>query len=745
MSTEPAYILGKSSAKDKPLGRFLPPLPHGSATKWLDSNSLKGKIILDPFGAAPDLVREAAQYGARVIVAANNPIARLLIELASSPPTIEETQGVLSALASSRIREDRLEPHISALYITSCPNCSVNIQAKAYLWEQNSTSPHGRIIDCPHCKTAGEFQITEADLLRAAKFKPGGLHRARALERIAPLNDPDRAHVEEALNVYPPRAVYVLLTLINKLDTLNLDSEQERTLAGLLLSAFDRSNTLWSYPTARERPKQLTIPPVYREHNIWLVLENAANDWADEKGGVSLSYWPELPSSAGGICVFEGRIKDLAEQLTDIDITAVLTAFPRPNQAFWSLSALWAGWLWGQDAVDHFKRVLRRRRYDWAWHTTATHYALENLVNPIGKEVAYLGFIGETEPGYIAAVTIAASLAGMDFKGIALNLEEKVTQIHWQGTKPDEMKVEIDITVTDRISRAAEDYLLARGEPCNYLQLHTAILDHLGQHNLYPKAATPAESYSQLQQSIQTTLSDPDKFSRFGGSDKSLEVGQWWLPNPVNAAIPLSDRVEIKVVRYLIHNPDCTTDEVATAIYGEFPGTMTPKNTLIYECLQSYGVEHQGSWTLQEQDIPGKRRSELVQMGHLISELGQNLGFHVQKLETDSPQFLWVDRNGTPKYSFFVSASGLLGKFLLSQELSPSRGVIVLPGGRANLVMFKLREDARLKQISDKNWLFLKYRQARQLANNPAFPADRLEMQLGLDPLTYSETQLRMF
>ena len=189
------------------LARYLPPLPNGLAADWIKSQSLQGKFVLDPFGAAPNLCVEAARSGARVIVTANNPITRLLIEVAANPPKLAELRTILSALAAIRVRDERLEPLITALYRTSCPNCDIQIGAEAFLWEREAAHPYARILHCTYCDTSGEFPTTDADILRARKFSAGGLHHSRALERVAPLNDPDRIHVEEALNVYPPRAV----------------------------------------------------------------------------------------------------------------------------------------------------------------------------------------------------------------------------------------------------------------------------------------------------------------------------------------------------------------------------------------------------------------------------------------------------------------------------------------------------------------------------------------------------------
>ena len=132
-------------------------------------------------------------------------------------------------------------------------------------------------------------------------------------------------------------------------------------------------------------------------------------------------------------------------------------------------------------------------------------------------------------------------------------------------------------------------------------------------------------------------------------------------------------------------------------------------------------------------------------MVELISGLGSKLGFRVRSQVKDLPHSIWLDENDTPRYVLYLSASALLGKFILEVHPKPARCIIVVPGGRANLVMFKLNRDPRLKNIFEQDWYFLKYRHARQLAHNPSLTTDNLESQLVLDPLTYTETQLRMF
>jgi hypothetical protein len=55
------------------------------AAAWLARHPIQpGTWLLDPFGFAPQLAIEAARSGYRVLVTANNPITRFLLEMAQA-------------------------------------------------------------------------------------------------------------------------------------------------------------------------------------------------------------------------------------------------------------------------------------------------------------------------------------------------------------------------------------------------------------------------------------------------------------------------------------------------------------------------------------------------------------------------------------------------------------------------------------------------------------------------------------
>jgi len=336
--------------------------------------------MLDPFGTAPRLTAEAARAGYRVLVTANNPVTRFLLEMAAAPPSESELKAALADLAVSKKGDERLETHLQSLYITPCSNCGQETPARAFLWKKGELAPFARIYECPACGESGEKPVSPFDVEHIREItESAGLHRARLLERVAPPDDPDREYAEEALSVYQPRAIYALATLINRLDSPGVTAERRRALSALFLSACDAASNLWKADNDRPRPKQLTVSNEFRENNIWMALEAAVAEWATDAAPVPFVQWPNKLPESGGVLLFEGRIADLASVINEAPIAAVVGVLPRPNQAFWTLCALWAGWLWGRESTEAFKLVLRRRRYDWGWHTEALQAAMHHL------------------------------------------------------------------------------------------------------------------------------------------------------------------------------------------------------------------------------------------------------------------------------------------------------------------------------------------------------------------------------
>jgi hypothetical protein len=734
-----SYIPGLKSADPGPLSRFIPPLEEGTISMWLSRHASAGSWLLDPFGFAPQVAIEAARAGYRVLVTVNNPVTRFLLEMAAHPPDELDFKAALADLAVSKKGDEHLENHLQSLYSTNCEKCQREVFAQAFLWRKGDDVPYARIYACKECGDSGERIVTPEDIERAKKIaSTDALHRSRAFERVASLDDEDRVYVEEAIQHYLPRPLYVLTTIINRLDSLNLTPERRRALTALILIACDAGNTLWDYPSERSRPKLLNIPNQFREHNVWMMLERGIALWTETASSIVCEAWPNRIPESGGICIYEGRLKELAHEVKkEIPISAVVSALPRPNQAFWTLSALWAGWLWGREAVEPYKIALRRRRYDWAWNATALHSAFGHLFDLLPLGTPFFGLLPEAEPSFLTSALTAAGAAGFDLKSLALRTEHDPIQMVWE--RGEQLHRESIAPEMDSIRETIRGHLSERGEPASYLHIHAAGLIALAEsHALRKNDQAFDEAMRKTQVTLETALKGDANLVHYSGSE-SVETGLWSLRTQSREE-NLTDRVEVAVVNFLQKNPDSIFLEIEDDLYPRFPGLLTPSKGMIYAVLNSYAEKNGASWKLRAEDVASRRRKELNQMRMLIDKIGKRLEYHARQQDK---LLIWEEK-GKVIHVFSVLASALVERAIAKTSYPPEQTLLVIPGGRAVLVAYKAQRDPALAGRL-KNVRLVKYRLLRALAEVPILTRETFEEQIANDPVEQTKGQMMMF
>jgi len=748
------YIPGLSPADPGPLSRFIPPLEENVISAWLPPHAPAGSWVLDPFGFSPRLVLEAARAGYRVLVTVNNPITRFLLEMSANPPSESDFKAALADLAVVKKGEERLAAHLQSLYITVCEKCEKEIQAESFLWRKGEDAPYARIYKCPHCEDSGEHAATQDDMDRAKRIAAtDGLHRSRSFERVVELKDEDRVYAEEAIEHYLPRPLYFLTTVINRLDGLKLTPERKRALSAMILLACDAGNTLWGYPSERLRPKQLNIPNQFREHNLWMMLERGLSLWTETGSGVVVEAWPRKIPEIGGICIYEGRLKDLAHEVKkEIPIAAVVGSVPRPNQAFWTLSALWAGWLWGREAVEPYKVALRRRRYDWAWNATALNAAFLHLFELLPLGTPFFGLLPEPEPSFLTSALTAAGAAGFDLQSLALRTEHDPIQLLW--TRGEHLKREANESDMDAVREAIQTHLIERGEPASYLHVHAAGLIELTKaHALKQKNQEFDEALRGTQALIQKALSGDERFVHYS-TGENVDTGMWGASQEQGRGDPaptigdsLSDRIEVAIVTFLQKNPDSIYLEIEDDLYPRFPGLLTPSKAMIYAVLTSYAEKDKSRWRLRPEDVANARRTELNTIIAMIEAVGTRLKYATRKEEKN---YLWetlaAEGGGKSQVTkaFYVLASALIGRAISETTYPPEQAIIVIPGGRAGLVSYKAQRDPSLA-ARVKSYQLVKYRLLRTLFEVPVLTRETFEEQIASDPLEKSKSQMMMF
>ena len=734
------YIPGTKPADAGPLSRFMPPLEEGVISRWLSLHARTSSWLLDPFGFSPRLVLEAARAGYRVLVTVNNPITRFLLEIAANPPSESDFNAALAELETAKKGDERLGAHLKSLYQTTCEKCNSEVQAEYFLWRKEADAPHARVYTCLQCNDSGERVVTQQDIDHAKQIAAtDGLHRSRAFERVAKLDDDDRVYAEEAIQHYLPRPLYFLTTVINRIDGLNLTPERKRALNALILVACDAGNTLWDHPPTRPRPKQLNIPSQFREHNLWSQLERGLSLWTETGSPVVFEAWPQKIPETGGVCIYEGRLKELAHEVKkEIPIAAVIGSLPRPNQAFWTLSALWAGWLWGREAVEPYKVALRRRRYDWAWNATALHAAFSHLFELLPLGTPFFGFVPEPEPPFLTSALTAAGAAGFDLKSVALRTEHDPIQILWnRGEHLKREANEPDVAVA---RDAIHSHLVERGEPASYLHVHAAALIALAEaHALKNKTQEFDEALRSTNALIQSALSEDERFVHYSAGE-SVDTGLWSNADLSRHYESLADRVEVAIVTFLQKNPNSIYLEIEDDLYPQFTGLLTPSKAMIYAVLDSYAQRDGASLKLRAEDVASARRNERDTIIPMLELVGKRLGYSTSLADKNH---VWEENNSV-QFAFYVLASALVGRAMDDTPYAPEQTILIIPGGHASLIAYKAGRDPALAARL-KNYRLVKYRLLRTMLEVPVLTRETFEEQIASDPLEKSKSQMMMF
>jgi hypothetical protein len=737
------YINPNGLARPIPLERLLPDCPVGVIKTYFCSDTPELAWTLDPFGSNPLLSLEAASAGKRVLVACNNPILIFMFKMLAAPPEKQSFLAVLSEIASQLRGKERLETHLKGLYQTRCAICHASIQTSGYLWRRNESTPYAKVYQCPNCGDEGERPVTEEDLAILLPLQRGeSIHRGRALNRVLHGDEVDRPVVEEALKVYNARSLYVLFSLLNKLEGMAFSSEHRLLADAMMISLLDAGTSLWTWPNLADHPRQLTLPNVYLEKNLWNELEYCIDLWSQPNSMLELTIWPKTPIKAG-ICLFPGPVRNLTKLPSEIKIESLICLPPRPNQAFWVLSALWSAWLWGRDANNSFNQVLGRRRFDWHWHTLALAQAFEKGASLAGQSIPVFTQIGEPGAGMTFATIAASHFAGFQLSGLAMNSAEVPIQSIWRTRY--KRSSENAVNPQQIARQAIRSVLLELGEPAHYLNLYTAAVSTLAVKNCFPENIKEftREKSTEYQGLIERLFADEKFLQRYEATSQEAESGKWGLTNWQGCQIALADRVEELLVNNLQNESPLAGNQVSQGLNQAFTGFNTPPADLVEYILNSYAdwdAIH-SNWTIKENELQANRQLQLHKAHQDLVELGKKLHF---ECAGDQP-LIWKGGNQI-HYLFYFSSGALLSQFVAVAQTENTQSVLVFPGGRAGLLKYKLARDPHLLELTTHGWHFLKLRTLHGIMNRSELTREIWAMQLDSDPINFNETtQLRIF
>ena len=719
MSTIPsiAYLPSDVPAVSLPLGRFLPVYPQGVVQQWLKNNVPKGNWLVDPLGAHPLLALDATQAGYSVFVGRSNPILRFMLELLAEAPEASDYRSALTAVLATPFGESTLEAHLRSLYETRCNHCNQIVQAKGFIWEKGKNEPHLKVYSCSACNDEGERLLIDSDLdkLRWVQDR-GRIHAQRARQRIAIGLSEEFKGFQEGLDCYPIRAIYILITLINKLEGLGLPSLQENIWKALLLTLCDYGNTLWPWPLKPYRPNSLTIPPIYFEHNILLKLEEEVQTWLLSGRNTIVTRYPQIPGNTGGICLYQRQQVNTEFKQSTGAAQGLITIISRPNQAFQTLSAIWTGWLWGHQAVQRMRPALERQRYDWHWLAGSIQAAFKPIKNILAEHAPIFEICPESTPANLFAILAATKDSKLNLKGLAYQPEQQQFQVQWIN-EPSPVLPTIN-SLEPIYREIIQESLREYGEPLDFDDIFYRCLILRAGFTDLPEglSALHIDSLKPDSDLIRQLLQDAFLVKTYKHPTQT-QTNLWFPAQIRNLEVPLSERVEEASLNILKEEKIIHLADLEQRIYQLFQGMITPPQSLITASLESYSeptIEPAGAFRLRKEDESTSRARDFKELSRVLKTIANNLQITTQG---DNPIY-WVNKKGIRIFAYYLQTNSIINSSVFNDaQLSPSQCVFVIPGSRSNLIHYKLRRNPFLVEQFNQGWHFLKFRYLRKLSH----------------------------
>jgi hypothetical protein len=687
------------------LDRFLPPCFENGIDDLLNNYCQPGDMLFDPFGSHPLFPLLAAKQGYTVLVNSHNPIINTMMRTFALSPSVADFNKGLADFSSLKRGEEFLEQHLKSLYETKCPICNEITPATAFLWQKNESAPYKKIISCVRCHNTGEYDIDAYDISILEKIGTARLHHSRALSSVVDPNHENYAEIEQMLDIFPLRSLYTIINMSNRIKGTMKNPQSQQLLTALLINFCDYGNALWDPENANFRPKQINLPSVYKEYNPWLLIGEWIQAWKQFDSPIPYTIWPEFPDKAnGGICLMPFRLKDSIPLIKDLPLKAIIGLVPRPSNAFWTLSAIWSGWIYGKSAVQDMLFAFTRKRYDWKWHANALSAGFKWINQSLADTIPRILQIPELSPGFLSAIYAAAHEADWYPESTTFNSDDQNMFSVW---KRDLHRRNVPVNFFENIQTIIQEI----NEPVPYMYLHHRIcLETVLQP--FNHLNTEFHGFQNIQENIERVLINNPTLKRVNEKTKEKKSGYWWLKSvwTFNNRLTYSEVLENETFECFQHQEIVNEQEFFQYAAGFFPGSFSPPRELMQDCLQAYGyATKENFWHISEMDQPEKRQEIIRDIVNHLCQLGKELNFDVEKT---IEKVLWKRENKI--YRFHIIKTGICSPYMPLKESENEITAIIFPGSKSKLVHYRLEHDPRYQQAAEHCYL-IKFRHILRL------------------------------
>jgi hypothetical protein len=281
-----------------------------------------------------------------------------------------------------------------------------------------------------------------------------------------------------------------------------------------------------------------------------------------------------------------------------------------------------------------------------------------------------------------------------------------------------------DVPPTSNWAEAMRHILQERAEPSHELVLRTGLLTAWGQTPTLAEIAQQAEGEQTPLAVLRGKLDQAFNTATI----HEIEPHRLWLTLPPVPSPPLADRVEQRVRDLLRARAEWHGDELLQQIYRDFPDHLTPDRALVATVIHSYAedIHFERIW-LRAEDQAEARQAEVDEVCQLLAQIGERLGIEVSLAlpEGEQRRIVW-SQAGETLYTFTIQTTADVLPLLCAES-----GVLIIPGGRATLLQYKIARDARLRKTQ---WQVLKCSSLRRATQQSDLSLTTFPLAFGLEP-----------
>ncbi len=321
LRTEPGFSLPAFE-------RFTPPPPPSLVAARIESGSVPGDIVLDPFGRGGWVARAAIDQQRKGVSLESTPLDRLLAEIVLRPPDLRHLDAAVQALAASARRDSSLKASITDRYASRCTTCARPIVVDELTWvveepSDTDSSTRDDAEDAPErtprpilkhyrCRICRDqlggseqrqAELDDQDIARALD-QEGVSVREQLLERF-PVLEGGEALPDELLDLHTPRQLVALASILERIEDDLRAAPISAALRLAMLHALAPASRLATSPGRTSMLRitgghvRLPANTRWRERNPWTAFEEGVRVVRGFVQRLESGAWGPVPARLG--------------------------------------------------------------------------------------------------------------------------------------------------------------------------------------------------------------------------------------------------------------------------------------------------------------------------------------------------------------------------------------------------------------------------------------------------------------